>query len=67
RLPAKTFGTLMSLEPAMGALSGMVFLGELLTLPQWLGLLSIIIASAGATLSLRPAKQKTAPAGEQRK
>ncbi|WP_380181294.1 threonine/homoserine exporter RhtA [Kalamiella sp. sgz302252] len=58
RLPAKTFGTLMSLEPAMGAFSGMLFLGELLTLPQWLGLLAIIIASAGATLTLRPAKPK---------
>lgn len=66
RLPARTFGTLMSLEPAMGALSGMIFLGELLTLPQWLGLLSIIIASAGATLSLRPAKQKVVPISELR-
>jgi len=64
RLPAKTFGTLMSLEPAMGALSGMLFLGELLTLPQWLGLLAIVIASAGATLTLRPAKNKIDPVSE---
>lgn len=64
RLPAKTFGTLMSLEPAMGALSGMLFLGELLTLPQWLGLLAIVVASAGATLTLRPAKNKIDPVSE---
>ncbi|QHM76112.1 Threonine/homoserine exporter RhtA [Mixta theicola] len=56
RLPASTFGTLTSLEPAMGALSGMIFLGESLTLVQWLGLLAIVIASAGATITSRPRK-----------
>lgn len=66
RLPAKTFGTLMSLEPAMGALSGMIFLGELLTLPQWLGLLAIVTASIGSTLTLRPAKSKIDPVSELR-
>ena len=54
RLPARTFGTLMSIEPAMAALSGMLFLGESLTLIQWLGLLAIIIASAGSTITSRP-------------
>lgn len=61
RLPAKSFGTLMSLEPAMAALSGMLFLGEVLALIQWLGLLAIILASAGATLTLRPAKPSVEP------
>jgi inner membrane transporter RhtA len=32
RIPARTFGTLMSIEPAFGALSGLLFLGEMLTL-----------------------------------
>jgi len=58
RMPARTFGTLMSLEPAMAAISGMLFLGEVLTLVQWLALLAIISASAGSTLTLRPAKAK---------
>lgn len=53
RLPTRTFGTLMSMEPGLAALSGMVFLGESLTLTQWLALLSIIIASVGSTLTLR--------------
>ncbi|KAA5967046.1 threonine/homoserine exporter RhtA [Pantoea sp. M_9] len=53
RLPARIFGTLMSLEPAVAALSGMLFLGEQLTLPQWSGLLAIITASAGTTLTMR--------------
>ena len=34
RLPTRTFGTLMSLEPALAALSGMIFLGETLKLSQ---------------------------------
>lgn len=54
RLPARIFGTLMSLEPAVAALSGILFLGETLSLKQSLGLVAIILASAGATLTLKP-------------
>lgn len=53
RLPTRTFGTLMRMEPALAACTGMIFLGETLTLVQWLALLSIIIASVGSTLTLR--------------
>ncbi|PKH20913.1 threonine/homoserine exporter RhtA [Enterobacterales bacterium CwR94] len=53
RLPARTFGTLMSLEPAMAAFSGILFLGETLTLIQWLAMLAIIIATMGSTLTMR--------------
>jgi len=53
RLPTRTFGTLMSMEPGLAALSGMVFLGETLTLAQWLALLAIITASMGSTLTMR--------------
>lgn len=49
RLPTKTFGTLMSLEPAIGALSGLVLLGERLAVTQWLAIGAIIGASVGAT------------------
>ena len=58
RLPTRIFGTLMSLEPAMAAFSGMLFLGETLTGLQWLALLAIIIASAGSTLTMRPKKNQ---------
>jgi len=58
RMPARTFGTLMSLEPAMAALSGILFLGEILTFVQWLALLAIIVASAGSTMTMKPAKPK---------
>ena len=53
RLPTRTFGTLMSMEPALAALSGMVFLGEMLTFNQTLAMGAIIIASMGSTLTMR--------------
>lgn len=53
RLPTRTFGTLMSMEPAMAAVSGMIFLGETLTFQQVLALMAIVIASMGSTLTLR--------------
>ncbi len=55
RLPARTFGTLMSMEPAMAALSGALFLSERLSGMQLLGLLAIITASMGSSLTLHRA------------
>ncbi|WP_194165192.1 EamA family transporter [Deinococcus terrestris] len=50
-IPARVFGVLMSLEPAIAALSGLLFLGERLTLGQWLAMGCVIAASVGITLS----------------
>ncbi len=58
RLPRKTFGALASLEPAVGALSGLIFLGEALTLMQWCALGAIIIAAAGVALSAESNQQE---------
>lgn len=52
-LPARTFGILMSLEPAMAALAGLVFLHEMLTGAQWLAVVLVIAASAGAAVTAR--------------
>ena len=52
-LPARTFGILMSMEPAVAALCGLMFLHEKLTTTQWLALLFVSIASAGTTLTAR--------------
>lgn len=49
-LPARVFGILMSLEPAMAAIIGMVFLHESLSLPQWLAIACVMSASVGVTL-----------------
>jgi inner membrane transporter RhtA len=60
-LPARTFGILMSLEPAVAALAGLAFLGEVLSLNQWIAVFLVIAASAGSTVTSR----KTAePAGD---
>ena len=48
RIPTRTFGVLMSLNPALGAVAGLIFLGETLTLIQWAAVASIVAASAGS-------------------
>jgi inner membrane transporter RhtA len=55
RLPARTFGILMSLEPAVAALLGVVVLHELLSFRQWLAVALIIAASTGSALTSRRA------------
>lgn len=52
-LPARTFGILMSLEPAVAAICGLLFLHEQLTPTQWLALFFVSAASAGTTLTAR--------------
>lgn len=56
KLPARVFGTLMSMEPAVAALSGFLFLNEHLSFTQLSGLIAIIIASAGAALTMQSKK-----------
>ena len=52
-IPARSFGILMSGEPAIGALMGLMLLGERLSLSQWLGIAAVITASVGTTLGER--------------
>ncbi len=54
-LPASTFSILMSMEPAVAAVSALIFLGEILSLIEWLAIGLVMIASAGAALSKRKA------------
>ena len=58
-LTALSFGTLMSIEPAIAALSGFIFLGEQLLWNQWLALATIICASIGCTYTTQQAKNKS--------
>ena len=53
RLPTQAFGTLMSLEPAAGALMGLVLLGEQLTFLQWTAICIVILASMGTALTVK--------------
>ena len=52
RLPARTFSTLLSLEPAVAALAGVTLLDERLTFLQWLAIATIILAAAGTAFSV---------------
>lgn len=53
RIPIKTFGILMSLEPVVAALAGAVFLKEMLTTTQLISVASIVAASLGSALTAR--------------
>ncbi|WP_329393176.1 EamA family transporter [Streptomyces lydicus] len=48
RLPPRVFGVLTSLEPAVGALVGLLLLGQHLAAPQWAGVLAVAVAAVGA-------------------
>ncbi|WP_106196703.1 EamA family transporter [Umezawaea tangerina] len=54
RIPPRVFGILMSLEPAMAALVGLVVLGEALRPVQWVAVCCVVLASAGATRTAKP-------------
>jgi inner membrane transporter RhtA len=49
RMPKHVFGILMSLEPAVAALIGVVLLGEILHAQQWAAIVCIVAASLGST------------------
>ena len=55
RIPARVFGVLMSLEPAVGAILGFVVLGEVLGLRAIVAIALVVAASAGVSLVKRPA------------
>ncbi len=49
RMKARVYGTLTSLEPALGALMGLIILHESLTLAQWAGIACVGGAAIGAS------------------
>lgn len=61
RLPAKTFAVLTSIEPAFGALFGLLILNERLAPTQLMGVAAVIAAAAGAAWTSRPRTQLPAP------
>jgi inner membrane transporter RhtA len=53
KLPQQTFGILLSMEPAVGAITGWIILGEMLTPIQCLAIACIIVASIGSTATIK--------------
>lgn len=47
-IPERTFGVILSAEPAVGAMAGLIILGEYLSTTQWLAIGLIVTAAAGA-------------------
>jgi inner membrane transporter RhtA len=54
RTPPQVFGTLMSMEPAIGAVLGLVLLREHLTLTQWLAIIAVMGAAFGVAITAPP-------------
>ena len=52
-IPKRTFGVMLSMEPAVGALAGLALLGEQLSVLQWGAIGLIIMASGGAVLTTK--------------
>jgi inner membrane transporter RhtA len=55
-VPARLFGILMSAQPALAAMSGLVILHETLALWQTIGIVAIVVASIGATITIAKAR-----------
>lgn len=53
-LSTKAFGTLMSFEPAIAAVAGVVLLHEVLTPTHWVAIVCIVAASVGAVMGEQP-------------
>jgi inner membrane transporter RhtA len=67
RLRAAAFGLLMSLEPAVAALAGVVLLGQSLRVVTAIAIVMVVVASVGTTLTSRtpdaPAPEVSVPLG----
>ena len=55
-MTSQNFSVFMSMEPAIAAMAGFLFLAEFLTLWQWLAILLVIVASLGSSLTAGKAK-----------
>jgi inner membrane transporter RhtA len=62
RVPTYVFGVVSSLEPAVAALAGLLFLGEHLHARSWLAIVLVTAASAGAAGRRRSPVASTPPA-----
>lgn len=59
RIPSATFGVMMSLEPGIAALAGLVILAQSISPTEALAILLVVVASAGAVRSASGAAGRT--------
>jgi inner membrane transporter RhtA len=55
RLPTGTFSIMTSMDPAVAAIIGLIFLGEELSILQCFAMLLVIGASIGTSITVKPA------------
>lgn len=60
RIPPRTVGVLESLEPAVGAIAGLVVLSEVLSAPQWVAITCVCTAGVVAVTGSREARSRSA-------
>ena len=63
RLSPTTYGTLVSAEPAVGAVIGLVVLGEVLSPMQCVAIAFVVCSSVGAALTANTSEPTAPPAG----
>lgn len=56
RVPASVFGVAMSAHPVVAAVVGMLMLGQLLAVHEWIGM-AIIVAANAVTMAARPTRK----------
>ena len=61
RMSMRGFSILMSLEPAMAAIAGLLLLGEHLSAARWLAIGGIVVASLGSALTDKPPSEHALP------
>ena len=61
-MPERTFGVLISADPAVGALAGLIIVHEHLSGQQWLAILAVVAAAAGAVATTKKEEAQTLPA-----
>jgi inner membrane transporter RhtA len=61
RLPARVFGVLLSLEPAIAATAGWLLLNQDQGPWEWVAVAVVVAASAGSTLTAEPRKSEPDP------
>jgi inner membrane transporter RhtA len=57
RVPQRFFGVFMSINPVIAALAGIVLLGQVLELHEWLGIAIVVAANVVAVSTTRPVPQ----------
>jgi inner membrane transporter RhtA len=61
-VPPRLFGVLISAQPGLAALAGLVVLDQVLALHEWIGLAIVATANALAVGFSRPVRRVAAPA-----